>query len=292
MALYIAAMFLVPTLDAGAKLLGETLEPVFIAFMRYVIQTVLLLAILTALRHPIITGTRASMPLLIQGGALQAVAIASLFWALQYLPLANTVAIFFVAPLIMTIFSAVFLGEKVGWHRTGAVMVGLLGALVVLRPNVALYGWAALLPLLTAVTFAGAIITLRKVSAGLDPFRVQVTTGAFATLVLGAAVLIGHPAGVTLLSAAWPTTFEWTILIGIGVVATVAQTLVTRAVKLAEASLLAPFQYLEIVGATLLGYFIFSEFPDALTWTGTAIILSAGLYVIHRERRLARVAAS
>ncbi len=292
MALMTGAMLIVPGLDATAKYLGESLSPFQIGFLRYLVQTLILLVIVTVLRRPLFTpDTRRAMPQFALCGALIAVSVGSLFWALQYLPLANAIALFFVEPLILTAFGAIFLGEKVGWHRTSAVAVGLVGALIVIRPNFAMFGWAAMLPLVAAFTFAGVMTTLRSMPVSIDTIRIQTFCGGFAAVVLGIGMVVGQVLDVKLLEFTPPTSTQWMILIALGFVATIAQAMFTLAARYAEASLLAPFQYLEIVGATAYGYLIFHEFPDGLTWLGTAVILSAGLYVIHRERTRAKARA-
>lgn len=292
MALMIVAVLIIPGMDAAAKYLSATLSPVQIGFLRYLVQSVLLLTIVTVLRRSLTTPAMLrAMGRFAFGGMCIAIASVTLFWGLQYLPLANAIAIFFVEPLILTILSAVFLGEKVGWHRSLAVAVGLVGALIVIRPNFAMFGWASVLPLIAATAFAALMATLRAMPAGLDTLRIQTVTGLFATLLLGALLLTGHLAGVELLSYTAPSAWEWSLLLAVGVVATAVQAMMTLAVRLAQASLLAPFQYLEIISATIYGYLIFDEFPDGLTWLGTAVILTAGLYVVHRERRLAKARA-
>ncbi|GAB5377898.1 MAG: hypothetical protein AcusKO_43600 [Acuticoccus sp.] len=163
--------------------------------------------------------------------------------------------------------------------------------MIVIRPNLALFGWATVLPLIAAVAFAGVMATMRAMPAGIDTLRIQFFSGSFAMLFLGVVLFIGHLSGIELLTFHHPTRFEWMLLLTVGFIATLVQAMMTLAVRLTQASLLAPFQYLEIVGATAYGYFIFAEFPDELTWLGTAVILAAGLYVIHRERKLARARA-
>ncbi|GAB5377897.1 MAG: hypothetical protein AcusKO_43590 [Acuticoccus sp.] len=129
MALMAFAMLIIPGLDATAKYLGATLSPIQIGFLRYLVQSVLLTMVFVALRRPLVTPlVVAAWPRLALAGFCIATAVGSLFWALQYLPLANAIAIFFVEPLILTLFSAFFRGEKVGWHRYSAVAVGLVGA--------------------------------------------------------------------------------------------------------------------------------------------------------------------
>lgn len=289
MLLMTGAAVVVPGMDAMAKLLGATLSPFQVGFLRYAIQTGLLLVLFAALRRPLLTAEcRAALPRLALAGLFISIAAGALFWSFRHLPLANAIAIFFVEPLVLTMFSAWFLGERVGWHRRCAVLVGLGGALVVIRPNVALFGWATLLPLVAATAFAGLAVTMRSATARLDGLRAQAVSGGFAALILGAVVAAGTLAGVPLLAFAEVSREAMVLLMVLGVFATLVQLMMTLAFKYTETSLLAPLQYLEIVGATTLGYVIFGDFPDALTWVGTAIILAAGFYVIHRERRLAR----
>jgi drug/metabolite transporter (DMT)-like permease len=101
------------------------------------------------------------------------------------------------------------------------------------------------------------------------------------------ALAYGTAQGVAILTAAWPTTDHWLLLGALGLIATVCHLLVVYAYRLASIGILAPFQYVEIIGATILGLIIFDEFPDTVTWLGVAIIVSSGMYVFHREAKLA-----
>lgn len=287
--LMILASLTVPTLDAIAKLLGEAMSPVEIGFLRYGAQTLILPVLLIALGRRIITpAVRASVWRLALAGSFTGLASISLYWSLQFLPLANAIAIFFVGPLVLTIFGALFLGERVGIHRISAVIVGLCGALIVIRPNFAEAGWAAVLPLVAATAFAAMVTTVRSMKANLDGLRIQTASGFFAMLFLALVLAGGNLFGAELTAVTMPSPGAWALIAVLGITATGIQMMMTFAVRLAEQSLLAPFQYLEIVGATAFGYILFDEFPDPITWAGTAVILSAGLYVIHRERQLKR----
>lgn len=284
MLLMTGAMLLVPTMDVFAKLLSDTQSAAQVAFCRFLFQTTVLAIILLMARQ--LRWPRGHLRHLVGAGGLIGAAIVLFFWAIKYLPIANAISIFFVEPLILTIFSAVFLGEKVGWRRVLAVLVGLVGAMVVIRPNWSAYGWPAVLPLGTAFCFAGYLIIIRHMSSSLSGVQTQAWIGFFAMLALGGVLLVGtvwpaeplvfHPAGV----------HELTLLLGLGLVATIGHFVIAQAFRYAPASVLAPFQYLEIIGATILGYLVFDDFPDAMTWLGTGIILAAGLYVFNRERRL------
>lgn len=287
----VTAMLVVPAMDAIAKVLTADLSPFQIGFLRYAIQTLLLALVLVALalvRRRAFAVPRTALPKLALAGVFMGSGIGSLIWALTFLPLANAIAIFFVEPLILTLFSALFLRETIGLHRLSAVAVGLLGAVIVIRPNWALFGWASVLPLVSALSYAALLTTIRSITAHLDGLRVQFYSGAFAGLFLGLALFVGNAAAVPVFTWSAPAPTAWGLLLVLGVTATITHFMITIAFKTTQASILAPFQYLEIISATLLGYLVFGDFPDALTWLGTAIILSAGGYVFHRERQHAR----
>jgi len=169
------------------------------------------------------------------------------------------------------------------------VVVGLVGALIVLRPNLAAYGPAAAWPLATALFFACYMLVTRAMSLGGPEGRsgLQFWTGVFAALTLGITGLgwaVVEPAMAFLA----PTGHEMLMMLGMGGLAALSHRLILLALARVEAGLAAPFQYVEIVSATLLGWWVFGDFPDGWTWVGTAIIVGAGLYVFHRESRVAR----
>lgn len=279
-------MLLVPGQDAFAKLLTETVSIGEIALSRFAFQTLFLLPVV------LFAGARfRTRPhwLHAAGGALLGSAILLIVWSFKYMPIANAIAIFFVEPLILTLMSAVILRESVGWRRLLAAAIGLGGALLVIRPNWSEFGWVAILPLLTAVCFASYLIVTRTLAQRGNRIGMQFWVGVFGTLFLGLVTLIGDNAGAELLELTWVGERELVLMACMGLLATVTHIMIATAFGMAQASILAPFQYMEIISATLLGLLIFGDFPDAVTWTGTAIIIGSGLYVFHRERRLARV---
>ncbi|UOM34969.1 DMT family transporter [Acuticoccus sp. I52.16.1] len=288
LALYAGAMLFIPVLDAMGKVLVQTISPFEIHFVRNLVQTVILLVALPLMGRVIFTPQVRAHWLKIAGvGFFLANTGCFLFWSLQSLPLANAIAIFFVEPLILTMFCVVFLGERVGIHRTSAVLVGLLGAIVVIRPNFAAFGIAAIMPLVAATAFAAGMTVLRRVSGRVDAVRIQAVAGIFGSTYLGLVLLVGGVLGVEIMEFTMPSPDLWHLLLALGLGATAAQLAITVALRFTEASAVAPFQYLEIVAATAIGYLWFGDFPDALTWVGTGLILASGLYVAHRERRLA-----
>jgi len=287
MALMALTMVLVPGIDAVAKLLSATLPPGQVACGRFVFQTAILLPLMLLTRRRIRSGQPGVHA---ARGVLLAGAILLLFWALKYLPIANAIAIFFVEPLVLTLFSAVFLGESVGLRRLGAVGVGLVGALVVIRPNWAAFGWPAVLPLGTAVCFAGYLALTRHSAAAEEPLAMQLWAGLFAALALGVTVAIGAGLDIPVIAVTWPGAREWGLLVLLGLLSALGHVMLAFAFRYAAAGILAPFQYLEIISATLLGVLLFGDFPDPMTWAGTAVIVAAGMYVFVRERRLAEAA--
>jgi drug/metabolite transporter (DMT)-like permease len=204
------------------------------------------------------------------------------------MPIPNAIAIFFVEPLILTLMSAAILGEKLGWRRLAAVTAGLVGAMIVIRPNWAAFGPAAVYPLITAVCFASFLLITRVMSQRGGRVALQFWIGVSAMGSLAVATAIGHPLGAPALVLSWPGQREFLLLACMGLLAAISHQMIANAFARAEAGALAPLQYLEIISAVLIGWFVFGDFPDRLTWAGTAIIIGAGTYVFYRERQLAR----
>ena len=201
----------------------------------------------------------------------------SLFFisGLRFLPIAEASATGFVAPLLVTALSIVFLGEKVGMRRWIATGVGLIGVLIILRPGTGAFHPAAFFPLVSALAWACTLIMTRMMS-GTE--RV-VTTMTYSSIV-----------GLVMLSAlvpsVWVTPSWHDIALGvfIGVASTAGQWIVVLAFRYADASVLAPFSYTQLLWVSVLGFLIFGEIPDVYTVTGAAFIVASGLYTAHRER--------
>ena len=280
MALMAAAMLLVPGLDVIAKLLMERLSPLEVTASRFVMQTLVLLPLVI---RPL--GLAWPKPSLLIPGFFLACALLAFNHAIQQMPIANALAIFFVEPLILTVLAWLLLREELGRHRLIAVMAGLLGAAMILRPNVAEFGLLSFYPLATAFFFAFYMLTTRRTSQKVRPTHLQFWTGVSASLVLlTALVLTGgiKPAALRFLNLSGHELF---LLICLGSLAAVAHQLIVRALSLVEANTLAPFQYLELVSAVALGWLIFVSFPDPWTWLGAAIVVGSGLAVLRMEGR-------
>ena len=281
MAIMVLAVTIVPIGDALSKSLTGQLNPFEIAFWRFGFQLIVLGLVLVVLRRRLEAGP---WGLILLGGATSAITLSALIGAFVTMPIATAIAIFFVEPLMLTVLSALFLKEKTGWRRYLAVAVGLGGVLVVIRPSWDIFGWASLLPLLAALAFATNAIVMRSLSTRMGSVSIQFWFTLVAVILLGAGLLaFGR---MELVSASGlDMTGPWAQFVLMGALSAFTFFLFTEAFRRTPASTLAPFQYLEIVGATIVGYIAFGDFPDFWTWVGTAIILGSGLYVFHRERR-------
>jgi drug/metabolite transporter (DMT)-like permease len=193
--------------------------------------------------------------------------------------LASASAIMFTAPLVVTILAVVMLGERVGWHRRIAVVVGLLGALIIIRPGMSIDGSGnagALLIVVSAVSFSFYQILTRKLAPVDSPETLIIYTALIASIVMSAIV----PFYFTAPASVW----QWLMMILLGIAGAFAQFFIVKAVQYAPVSVVAPFQYAELIGATLFGLLIFRQFPDGWTWLGAAIIVACGMYIAYRER--------
>lgn len=272
-----------PAMDTFAKLAAPMVPAGETTFARFAVQVVLLLPLallLGRLRRP--SGAEAARHLL--RGGLLVVATVFFFAALEFMPVADAIATFFVEPFILTLLSGLLLGEKVGWRRYAACAVGFLGALLVIQPSFAAVGWPAFLPLGTALFFALYLVLTREMARQLDPVDLQFWTALAGTVLLGATLLAFEGSGHRALDPLPPPAPAWPLLLGVGVTATISHLFITAAFRHAPAAVLAPLQYLEIVGAVALGFLVFGDFPNPLTWAGVAIIVGAGLFVAWRER--------
>lgn len=204
------------------------------------------------------------------------------FAGLRYLPVADSVAVLFVAPLIVTALAPFVLGERVGVRRYSAVAVGFVGALIVIRPGAGAAGWHALFPLAAGVCYAGYLLATRRLAGRAPPAVTLAYTAIAGTIAASAALpFVWH----------WPGWVDFTMMAAIGPMAAAGHYLIIRAHERAQASLLAPFGYWQIVMATVVGYSGFGDFPDRWTWFGTAILVASGAYVSVREQRLAAAKA-
>ena len=199
--------------------------------------------------------------------------------ALWLVPLSVAAALLQTTSLIVTIGAAFLLGETVGWRRWSAIFIGLIGVLVIIRPGFEGFEPAALLAVAAAVLLAGRDLATRRLPTGTPSVAVSFW-GFFAVIPAGIilSVFLGSPI--------MPTLPQTGLFVACVVFGTVGYYLIVTAMRMGEASVLAPFRYTRLVFSIILGYFFFNEVPDFWTMSGAAIILSSGIYVILRERRV------
>ena len=277
---------LAPLGDALAKLLGGVVPLGMLILTRFAMQ-VIIMGPLTLARGNSMRLTRRLWILTLARTALHIAGIALMFTAVRYLPLADAVAIAFVFPFIMLLLGWFYLDEQVGPHRLGACAVGFVGTLCVIQPNFIAVGAPALLPVGVAVVFAVFMLLTRAVAREFDPKALQTLSGLQAcTLLVPVMLWSPHPT----LSLIWPDGPTMALLAALGIAGTLGHFLMSWALRHAPAATLAPMQYLEIPFGTLIGWLIWRDRPNGLAALGIAITMAAGLYVIWRERAIARQA--
>ncbi|MES2915009.1 MAG: DMT family transporter [Pseudomonadota bacterium] len=220
------------------------------------------------------------------------------FTGLAVMPLADAVAVAYVSPIVITLLSVAFLGEKVGPRRWAAVIVGMIGVIVMLRPGLGVLQPAALLVLISAVLYATGNLMARQMggteSAMTLSFYVQVGF-VIVSLAMGLWAGDGHLATEDGLWAflfrpwIWPPLADWPVFLATGLSVGIGGMMVAQAYRTTEAGLIAPFEYVGMPLAILWGLVVFGTFPDAVSWVGIALICGSGLYVIWRETVRKRV---
>lgn len=227
-------------------------------------------------------------------GGVMFVAYAAYYLALPALPIATTVALYFSAPLFITVLSVLWLKERVGWRRWAAVAIGFAGVVVMLRPGMALFDWAALLVLASGLSYGFSMILARK----LGQTETAPAMAFWGNLVFLVAALImaaafgggqfaqdSHPSLAFLLRPwIWPSAVDAALMCGCGVIAALGLTLLTQAYRIADSNAVAPFEYSYMLWGVLWGWMFFAEWPDTTGWIGIAIIVVAGLMVLWREK--------
>jgi S-adenosylmethionine uptake transporter len=288
--LMVIAVLISPLIDIFAKLAITTVPSAEITAVRFVLQVIFILPIVI-LRGTLLDLTWKKTGLHMLRGGLLVVTMLSFITTLKAMEVADAIAIFFVEPIILTILGSIFLKETIGWRRYTACAVGFLGALLVIQPSMQEVGWIALLPIVSAFGLAVFLLVTRLVAQNEDPWSMQFHAGIWGAVFCGILLYIGDGTGSEIFDPVMPDRIAGLYLLGVGVTATISGVLGVYAYRAAPASVLAPLQYLEIVSATIFGWLVFGDLPDALKWLGIAIIIGSGLYIIWRERRVNKTAS-
>lgn len=280
---------LAPLLDVSAKLAAQGDIPVGqITTARFLVQGALMLPVVLfmglSLRLP-----RRALGFVILRAIFLILSTFSFVSGIAVMPVADALAIAFVEPFIVLILGSLIFGDHVGPRRIAASAVGFGGALLVIQPSLSVFGWVALWPLGTAFFFAFYMLVTRAISAYMHPVTMQFHTSWTGLLICLPVMFAAEGTGWAEFDPVWPQGLLWLWLFGVGFWAAVSHMCMTYALKYAPSATLAPLHYSEIVVAVALGFAVFGDFPNAMTWAGIAVIVSSGLYIIHRERLAARV---
>ncbi len=254
--------------------LSSDLHPFEIAFFRCLLGLLMLLPIL--LRN----GIKSMYTKNIGGMALRSAfhtgGMLFYFLALTLLPLAELSSLTFLAPLVIAVLAVFLLGEKLGVRRIFSLIIGFSGALIILRPGSEVIGLGAVYALISVFSWAGAVILIKRLSKTNSSVTITIYGLFFLTL-------------FTLIPASfvwrWPTPDQYIWLLSLAAIGTVGQLLFTESMKVADVTLVMPFDFAKLIYASLFGFFIFSEVPSFWTFLGGGIIFGSSMYVAYRERQ-------
>ena len=273
-ALILASTVFLGISDVTAKYLSATLPSIEIAWIRFLVFALIMSPAMVPGSPLFALQSRRPGLQVMRGVALLG---SSLFFisGLRFLPIAEASATGFVSPLFVTALSIIFLGESVGLRRWIATAVGLIGVVIILRPGSGAFHPAAFFPIVSALAWACTLIMTRMMSG-----REHALTTMTYSSITGACIVSA------LVPFVWVTPSWHDILFGIfiGIASTAGQWIVVLAFRYADASVLAPFSYTQLLWVTVLGFVIFGELPDIWTITGAVFIVASGLYTAHRER--------
>ena len=267
------AWVMLPIMDGFAKYLSADLPVLQITWARYFFTVAFTFPIMFFFyRNQLKWSDKPKLQFI--RGLILLTANICFFYSISVISLAKALTLAFVAPLIVTAFSPIFLGEKVGIRRWSAVTIGFIGSLVVIRPGFVEINLASLAALGTGIMYGFYLIITRKLSTSDNPLLTLLLTG-----VVGAVIIS------CVMPFVWvkPTLNQWSMMAAIGVFACIGHLFLILSLKYADASKLAPFSYFEIITNIIIGYYFFSDFPDNWTFLGLFIIVLSGIYISRRE---------
>lgn len=280
-ALMTCAMAVFITNDALVKYVSQTLSAMQLIFIRGVFASALLLAVTHAMGATRSLGDLRLRPVLVRSG-LDAVATTTFLTALFHLPIANATAINLATPLFITLFAMLALGERVGPLRWLTIATGFGGVLLVVQPSVQGFNGYALLCVLAAVLHAARDTSTRYIPASVPSILITLSTSVAVTAL----------AGLLSIAEGWRPMGgrELGLLAASSVLMAAGYNLLISSMRAGDMSVVAPFRYTGLLYALVLGYAVWGDVPNALAWAGIALLVSAGLYMLHSERARTRAA--
>ena len=268
------AWIMLPIMDGFAKYLSSDLSFFQITWARYFFTVFFALPFMFFFFRKNLTWTTQPKLQIFRGLTLL-FANVLFFYSISVISMAKALTLAFVAPLITTALSPFFLGEKVGFKRWSAVIIGFIGSLIVIRPGFIEFNLASVAALGTGFFYGIYLVITRKLHASDSPLLTLLLTG-----------VVGGVIASFIVPIVWvnPTFNQWSLLALMGIFACLGHLFLILSLKYADASKLAPFGYFEIVTNVILGYYFFSDFPHYWTWIGLSIIICSGVYISFRER--------
>ena len=267
------AWVMLPIMDGFAKYLSTDLPVLQITWARYFFTVAFTFPIMFFFyRNQLKWSDKPKLQLI--RGLILLTANICFFYSISVISLAKALTLAFVAPLIVTAFSPLFLAEKVGVRRWSAVVIGFIGSLVVIRPGFVEINLASLAALGTGIMYGFYLIITRKLSTSDNPLLTLLLTGVVGAIIISC-----------VMPFVWvqPTIDQWSMMAAIGIFACIGHLFLILSLKYADASKLAPFSYFEIITNIVIGYYFFNDFPDNWTFLGLFIIVSSGIYISRRE---------
>ena len=273
--LNLSAWVILPIMDGFAKFLSTDLPILQITWARYFFTVFFILPIMFFFFKKNLVWTDKPKLQILRGLTLLTANI-FFFYSISVISLAKALTLAFIAPLIVTAFSPIYLNERVGLKKWIAVIIGFIGSMIVIRPGFLEINLASLSALGTGVLYGFYLIITRKLSSSDNPLLTLLLTGVVGALIIS-----------TVMPFVWvkPNLNQWSMMAAIGIFASIGHLFLILSLKYADASKLAPLSYFEIITNIFIGYYFFSDFPDSWTFLGLFIIVLSGIY-ISREGNL------
>jgi len=273
--LILTTILLFSMMDAIAKYLVQTYPSNQVVWARYMSQTVVSIIVLSPILHKVLVTKNLKLQLL--RSTFLFFATFFFFTSLKYMQLAEVNAIFQVAPIFVIFLSAIVLKEYVDIQKWGGGIVGMLGALIIIRPGSDVFSITMVLPAIAALCYASYVISTRYLSQE-EPAATNFIYSS----------LIGSILASILVIPSWTpiNTEDLFVFSGFGLLGALGHILLIYAFRMSEASFLAPFIYMNLVYGSLWGFFLFDEIPSFFTISGAAVIISSGIYIWIRDQKL------